>query len=158
MNTPADWIAALSFLAALLSALYARWVWGEARRTNLLALHTNRIEVFRAFHKLRQSVQEQSVSVEVQHVAQFFHPSRESKFYFSEAKTSQLLARYFDTCFALAEQSQKLARPHLTEAERKSIYDQQDILSEHEQSLFSETEKQLEKELCHAVKRRWFHA
>lgn len=158
MNTPADWIAALSFLVALLSALYARWVWGEARRTNLLALHTNRIEVFRAFHKLRQSVQEQGVSVEVQRVAQFFHPSRESKFYFSEAKTFQLLVRYFDTCFALTEQSQKLARPHLTEAERKSLSDLQDILSEREQSLFSETEKQLEKELCRAVKRRWFHA
>jgi hypothetical protein len=150
-----SWVAAASLLAALLSALYARWMWGEARRTNFLALHTNRIDVFRAFNSLRQAVQEQGNRVELQRVSAFFHASQESKFYFSEPKTSQLLGQYFDTCFALTEQARKLARPHLTEAERNSIEEQQDILSAQEQALFAETEKQLEKELCGAVRRKW---
>src|SRR6266404_9192847 len=140
-------IAALPIPVALLSALYSRWVWGEARRTNLLALHANRIEVFRAFNSLRQSVQEQGFGIEQERVALFFHPSRESKFYFSEAKTSQLLGQYFDICFALAQQAGKLDRPHLTEPERKLLREEQDGLSTREQSLSGEIEKQLEKEL-----------
>ena len=151
-------IAALSFLAALLAALYARWVWSEARRTNLLALHTNRVEVFRAFHRLRQSVQARGVEIEHELVGQFYQFSRESKFYFSEAKTSELLAKYFVACFELAEMSRKLKRSGLAETEREHLHLQQDAMSELEQSLFSETEKQLERELCHAVRRGWLGA
>ena len=154
----AVWIAALSFLVAALSALYARRVWSEARRTNLLALHTNRIEVFRAFNNLRHAIQELGMSIERERVLPFLHPSRESRFYFSEQKTSQLLIEYFDTCFALADVSTKLNRDraHLTEAEIKTRYTEQDKLSEQEQSLFKAAEKQLEKELYMSVTRRWF--
>ncbi len=156
----AVWIAALSFLAAALAALYARWVWSEARRTNLLALHTNRIEVFRAFNELRQAMQERGMGVERERVLPFLHPSRESRFYFSEQKTSQLLVAYFDTCFALAEASTRLNRDraHLTEAEIKTRHTEQDKLSEQELSLFKAAEKQLEKELYMSVRRRWFCA
>ena len=151
-------IATLSFLAALLAALYSRWVWSEARRTNLLALHTNRIAVFRAFHRLRQSVQARGVGIEHDLVDPFYQFARESKFYFSETKTSELLAKYCVACFELAEVSRKLERSGLAEAEREHLHDRQDAMSDLEQSLFSETEKQLESELCHAVRRGWFGA
>ena len=152
-----SWLAALSGFTALLSALYARWTWGEARKANLLALHSNRIEVFRAFNSLRQAVQEQGLSIERQHVLRFLHPSHESKFYFAEAKTSELLVQYFDTCFALTEQANKFSRSFQVDADRQLLESEQDKLSEQEQSLFNEAKQQLEKELYHAVRRKWFH-
>ena len=79
--TISDWIALLAATIGLLAALYARWVWSEARKTNLLALHANRLEVFRAFNSLRQAVQERGASVEEQRVAMFHNPCQEAKFY-----------------------------------------------------------------------------
>ena len=59
--------ALLGVAIALLAALHARVGRGrEAQKTNLLALHANRLEVFRAFNSLRQAVQEQGARVEEQ--------------------------------------------------------------------------------------------
>jgi hypothetical protein len=135
-----------------LSALYARWAWGEARRANLLTLHVHRLDVFRAFNSLRQSVQEQPLNIQPERVATFYNPSQEAKFYFSEAKTSQLLSKYFDTCWELAKVARKPGSPRRTEGEQKK----QDELLKSEDSLYKETAKQLEKELRCAVTRQWW--
>ena len=145
-----------SFLVAILAALYARWVWGEAHRTNLLALHTHRMEVFRAFHRLRQSVQAEGIGVTKQMVGEFLGPARESRFYISEAKTSVLLNEYYEICFSFTEQSRKLGRSDLSDVIRKGLQDEQDRLSEKEQEVSSAAEAQVEKELLQGVRRRWF--
>ena len=150
--TISNLIALLVVAIALLAALHARWTWAEARKTNLLALHANRLEVFRAFNSLRQAVQEQGAGVEEQRVAMFHNPCEEAKFYFSEAKTSQLLSQYFDTCWALARIARKPNAPPLTEAEQR----EQDRLLAQEESLHTATKMQLETELCRAVRRPWW--
>jgi hypothetical protein len=152
--TTSDWIAVIAVLVALLTALYTRWVWNEARTTNLLALHVNRLEVYRAFNSLRQAVQERGVNIAPQHVALFYNPSQEAKFYFSEPRTSKLLRDYFDTCWKLTEQARKLDRTPLPEAERAHLHEEQDRLSRLEESQYAETKDQIEKELCHAVTRK----
>ena len=151
-------IALLSFLASLLAALYARWVWGEARKTNILALHNHRLEVYRAFQNLRQSLQTQGLGVTEKVVAQFYQASRESKFYFSDENTSELVAKYFDISFQIATEKRKLDRENLDQSTIEDIHTRQDELSKLEQSLFKNTERQLEKELLQAVRRGWLDA
>lgn len=51
-----DWIALLSFLGALLSALYARWTFNEARKANNIAIHHHQKEIFDAFNTLRDEI------------------------------------------------------------------------------------------------------
>jgi hypothetical protein len=150
--TTSELIALLGAAIGLLAAVYAGYVWREAQRTNLLALHVNRLDVFRAFNSLRQAVQEQGANIEEQRVAMFFNPSQEAKFYFSKERTCQLLAQYFDTCWALARLARKPDVPPLTEAVRK----EQDRLLAQEESLHTATKTQLERELCRAVRRRWY--
>ena len=151
-------IALLPFLAAILAALYARWVWGEARKTNILALHKRRLEVYRAFQKLRQSLQEQGMGLTKQAAAEFYPPAKESKFYFSEERTSDLLAQYCVICLSIADEKRKLERQNLDQMTIERIHARQDELSKLEQSLFSSAEQQIEKELLQAVRRRWFDA
>lgn len=149
-----DVIAFLSFLGALLAALYARWAWGEARRANELSVHSNRMDIYRALHNLRFAVQAKGVSIESKHVFPFYHPSREARFYFSKAETSQKLSEYFDVCFELAECTRKLSQPNLPDTDIEKIRNKQDELSDQEQSLFRENEKNVEDELYGAVKHR----
>lgn len=51
-----DWIAFLSFLGALLSALYARWTFNEAKKANNIAIHQHQIEIFDSFTDLRSEI------------------------------------------------------------------------------------------------------
>ena len=154
MENVLGWIA---FLVALLSALYARWVWAEARTTNLLSLHANRMKFFRAFLRLRQLVQMQGLGIKINDVKRFYYLAVESKFYFSEDKSSKLLGQYFEVCFSLAEESYKSSRGELTDSQRDEIERRQDELSDQEQSLFSETQQRLEKELCLVSRRKWYN-
>jgi len=148
----ADLIAFLSFLGAALAALYARWAWAEARRANELSVHSNRMDIYRALHKLRFAVQTKGIMIEAQHVAPFYHPSREARFYFSNAGTSQKLVEYFEVCFELAECTRKLSRQNLSDTDIKKLQDAQDALSDQEQVLFREAENSVEEELYGAVR------
>lgn len=148
-----DLIAFLSLLVAVLAALYARWAWGEARRANEISVHSNRMKIYCALHNLRFAVQTKGIRIEAQHVAPFYHPSREARFYFSNADTSQKLVEYFDVCFGLTECTRKLSRPNLSDADIKKLQDEQDALSDQEQTLFRAAEKNVEEELYGTVRR-----
>lgn len=152
------WISILSLLIAFLAALYSRWVWSEAKRTNLLALHANRMDVFRGFNALRQAVLQQGTSIEKKHVAPFYHHSREARFYFSKPETAELLREYYDVCFYLADASIKLDRHSISDAERVERQAKQDKLVDDEQKIFLMAEKAIENELLQPVRRKWLSA
>ena len=144
----------ISLLVAALAALYARWVWAEARRTNQLGLHAHRLEVFRSLRQLRQSIQEQGLHVAKNDVRAFLDSAYEARFFFSEARTAQLLHEYHKICFALTEQHRKLSRENLSNVERQSLQDEQDRLSSREEEVYSAAESQVEGELMKAVRQR----
>ena len=149
----ASLLALLSFLGAVLAALYARWTWYEAHKANDLAVHSNRVEIYRALNDLRYAVQSKGVGVKTSDVVPFFRPSKEARFYFSNQETSKKLTEYFDTCFALAECSRKLERPNISQDQRAEIQREQDKFSGLEESLFPEVVRLVEEELSNAVKR-----
>ena len=146
-----DLLAVLSLLIAGLAALYARRAWSEAHRANDIALHSGRIDIHRALGDLRYVMQTRGLRVETQEVTRFLRLARESKFYFSEPKTSERLKEYFDVCFALGEYTRKLSRQSVTAEQSAALHEEQDMLCEREEQLFREY---VEGELYNAIKVR----
>ena len=144
-------VTLISTLIAALAALYARWVWSEARRTNQLGLHARRIEVLRSLRQLRQSVQVQGLHVTKTDVRIFLDSAYEAKFFFSEPRTVQLLDEYYKICFSLTEQRRMLSRETLTDDKRQALEAEQDRLSCCEEAVYPAAESQVEGEIMQAV-------
>lgn len=133
------WLAVLSFLAALLAALYARWASFEARRSNEQAFHTNRIEIYKEFLALKYAILQRGDAVDHEDTRKFFYPHLYSEFFFSSA-THEKIKRYFDVCFQMADKS--LENDDLAK------------LKKEERDLVGDVETLIKKELKVAVGRR----
>ena len=148
-----DLIAILSFLGAVLAAVYARRASLEAKRANDLAAHSNKIEIYKAFRALHFSVLEKGTGIEHADVGRFYHPSQEAEFYFSSPETAEKVMAYFKLCFQLAETKRKLSRTHLTQEQIEELWLEQDKIFEEEARLSSDVERLLKSEIHGAVKR-----
>jgi hypothetical protein len=150
-NLVTNLIAFLSLLSAVLAAWYAHWAWGEARKANEIALHSNRMEIYRALYTLRLMMQADSVGVETSDIMPFLQPSQEACAYFSEKETSQKLTQYFNICFSLAQCTRKLEQPNLSNAQIEKLRNEQDALLQQEEILFQEATRSVEAELLHSL-------
>lgn len=133
------WFAALSFLAALLAAIYARWASFEAKRSNDLSFHTNKIEIYKEFLALKYAVLQRDENINYEDTKNFYFPHLYSEFFFSE-QTHNKIKQYFETCFDIAGKPTDASR--LEELRKK------------ERELVTEVEKLIKGELKIAVKRR----
>ena len=95
------WIATLSFLVALLAAIYARWASFEAKRSNDLAFHTNKIEIYKEFLVLKYAILQREENISYEDTKKFYFSHLYSEFFFSE-QTHNKIKQYFDTCFDIA--------------------------------------------------------
>lgn len=142
----------LMFLGTILACLYARRSWKEVLRANIIAVHSNRMDVYKGLRELRYTIQSKSLGVEIRDIAPFFQLFDEARFYFSNTITSHKLREYFEICFSLAECASKLSRPNLTDNVIRSLHDEQDDLSNREQKLFKEASKMTEDEIYGTTK------
>ena len=133
------WVAALSFLAALLAAIYARWASFEAKRSNDLAFHTNKIEIYKDFFELKHAILQRDENINYKDTAKFYFSYLYSEFFFSPG-THCKIKEYFDICFKIAGKPIELSE--LNELKKK------------ESELVKEVEQLIKAELKVAVKRR----
>lgn len=133
------WIASLSFLVALLAAIYARWASFEAKRSNDLAFHTNKIEIYKEFLALKYAILQREENISYEDTKKFYFSHLYSEFFFSE-QTHNKIKQYFDTCFDIAGKPINASR--LDELKKK------------EKELVAEVEQMIKSELKIAVKRR----
>ncbi|MDR8017252.1 hypothetical protein [Ectopseudomonas guguanensis] len=97
-----DIIAILAALISGLSALYARWAYSEARRSNEITLLSHRKEIFDAFFELKIHMTQRSMRAELEQVSKFYYPSRDSTIYF-ESELSDKILKFYDSCFKVAD-------------------------------------------------------
>lgn len=142
----AELIALGSFLAACLAALYARWVWREARKTNDIALHERKLQVYKAFEALRFAMFAKADSIGHADTAGFYSHSRDSEFYFTP-EVYEKLRQYFDTCFQLAELNRKKATRKSMGHELADLYKEQDRLLSQEADLSKEIDAELRSDI-----------
>jgi hypothetical protein len=74
------WIATLSFLVALLAAIYARWASFEAKRSNDLAFHTNKIEIYKEFLVLKYAILQREENISYEDTKKFYFSHLYSEF------------------------------------------------------------------------------
>lgn len=132
-------IPVLSFLAALLAALYAKWASNEAKRSNDVAFLTHKIEIYKEFLALKNAVLQRSEGINTADTSKFYFPHIYSEFFYSES-THNKIKQYFEICFEIADSSQR--EPKVDELKRK------------ERKLVVEVEQLMKSELKAAVKRR----
>lgn len=134
-----NWIPELSFLAALLAALYAKWASNEAKRSNDVAFLTHKIEIYKEFLALKNAVIQRSERINTADTSKFYFPHIYSEFFYSEP-THNKIKQYFEVCFEIADTSED--QPKVDELKSK------------ERKLVVEVEQLIKSELKAAVKRR----
>jgi len=117
-----DIIALVAALVAGLSALYARWAWAEAKRTNEISLSGHKKEIYDAFFELKMHMQKQAEFAELSEVSKFYYPSRNAQLYFSKS-LAEKISKYYEACFWVADihrlkggvdvDSMEKCKPHL---------------------------------------------
>lgn len=132
------WIAFASFLVALLAAIYARWTSFEAKRSNDIAFHTNKIEIYKEFLALKHAILQRDEKITYEDTKKFYFPHLYSEFFFSE-QTHNKIKQYFDIC------SEIVGNPDPEKLEN---------LQKNERELVIEVEKLIKGEIKIAVKRR----
>lgn len=97
-----DIIAILAFLAASLSALYARWSSLEAKKANQISLLSGRKEIYIAFFNLKMHMEQYCDSAKLVEVSKFYYSVINSQMYFP-ADLAKEVEEYYDACFWIAE-------------------------------------------------------
>lgn len=91
-----NWIALLSFLVAVLAALYARWAATAARRQNEIAIHNEKLKIFKAFLDFRTKLTAYGTDVSERDLyLELFPQVQLSEFYYSGAVHIEL-KKFFD--------------------------------------------------------------
>lgn len=97
-----DVIALLALLIAGLSALYARWSWREARKSNKISLLGHKKEIYDAFFELKMHMNQKAEFAEMGEVSKFYYPSRNAKIYLP-SDLAEDIEKYFEACFWIAD-------------------------------------------------------
>lgn len=97
-----DVVDFLTFLIAVLSALYARWAWSEAKRSNEISLSTQRKDIYDAFFELKMHMTQKAEYADAVEVSKFYRPSKNAKFFFKKDLAAKI-SEYFDACFNIGD-------------------------------------------------------
>ena len=139
-----DIIAVLAGLIAGLSALYARWAWKEANRSNELSLLSHRKEIFDALYELNQHIVQKGQFAVSEEVTKFFTHSRNSSYYFNNHIAGQI-SDYYDLCFKVADLAKLHSPMYPSENEERS-----EALKK-SRNLYPEIEKEIRKVIGKAI-------
>ena len=92
-----NWIELLFFLVAVLSALYARWAAMAARRQNEIAIHNEKLKIFKAFLDFHSKLTAYGADVsETDLYLELFPQVQLSEFYYSGVVHVEL-KKFFDS-------------------------------------------------------------
>ena len=97
-----DVIAIIAALVAILSALYARWSWHEAKRANKISLLQHQREIWDAFYELKMHMTQKAQFAEQHEVSKFYYHSRNAKIYFPRDVSGDI-EKYYTACFEISD-------------------------------------------------------
>jgi hypothetical protein len=101
-----DLIAPGSVVAAILAALYARWSALAAQRTNEIAIHNERLKVYRLVLDFAATVTSRGPNILEEHVWRFNEAVQLSEFYFDK-KTHETLEGAFKEALDLLSKNDR---------------------------------------------------
>lgn len=115
-----DLISIASFFGALLSALYARHAVGEARRANEIAVHNEKLRIYRDVLEIHGLLTTKGVTIKERDLFSHYECIQLAEFYFSPAIYEKLKLA-FDTACEIANLSDSLEATVDKEVKASSI-------------------------------------
>lgn len=97
-----EWIALLSAFVAILSALYARHSVQQARRANEIALHNEKLKIFKGILDLRAKLSANGVNIKEYELFSFYEYVQLSEFYFNK-RIYEGVKDYFDCAWEVVK-------------------------------------------------------
>jgi len=134
--TSSEWIAVISVILALGSAIFAYRSWLESKKANRISIHPIQIEIYDAFNDLHINFCTKKIFTDTKKSAGFYKLSEKAEFYFDET-ISKLLREYFDIyreLFILQVRYNK----NIDDEIRKAVFEDVDKLLNKEELLYSQ--------------------
>lgn len=97
-----DWIALLSASVAIVSVLYARHSVRETQRANEIALHNEKLKVFKGILDLRAKLSANGVNIKEYELFSFYEHVQLSEFYFNK-QIYEKVQEYFDCAWEVVK-------------------------------------------------------
>jgi hypothetical protein len=102
MNTD-QLIALLSAFAAILAALYARYSINEAKRTNEISIHNEKLKIYKGILELRAKVNAHGVNIKETDLFGFYEYVQLSEFYYNKKIYNEIMT-YFEEIWEIVKQ------------------------------------------------------
>ena len=115
-----DKIALLSAAIALLSAIYARYSYSQAKKANQLVFHGLIKPIFVAFDELALHMDSCGKYADKTTVQKFLPHKRDAAIYLDK-KTSEYINEYWRACFYMADLSQQSKAGQTSDEQNKKI-------------------------------------
>jgi hypothetical protein len=115
-----NWISALALLVSALSALYARYSVQEARRTNEITIHNERLKIFKVILELRGLLTRHGVNIKENDLFSFYEFVQLSEFYYDKSIHEDIKA-YFDTAWEIVKQRDLWETAESQEAKKELV-------------------------------------
>jgi hypothetical protein len=127
----------ISFLAILisgLSALYARHAVKEAMRSNEIAIHNERLRIFKGILELRGELSRHGVNIKEHDLFGYYENVQLSEFYYNET-IHKKIKEYFDTAWEVVKQHDLWEAAESKEDRDKLVAKTYEILKESRQQV-----------------------
>jgi len=103
--TLSETIAIIAALITLLSALYARWSWKQAKRSNEINTLQHKIDIYDAYHSLKMYMTQKAEFAEIEEVTKFYYPLRSAEYYLPKIYSN--IKIFQESCLAVARINRK---------------------------------------------------
>ena len=127
----------ISFLAILisgLSALYARHAVKEAMRSNEIAIHNERLRIFKGILELRGELVRRGVNIKEHDLFEYYEYVQLSEFYYNQT-IHEKTKYYFDTALEVVKQHDLWEAAENKEDRNKRVAKTYEILKESRQKI-----------------------
>lgn len=98
--------AIVALVIALISAIYARRSAGSAHQANRIAIHQERLKIYKALLAHVSALSAQGVALRKDEAWQFYEPAILSKFYFKPAHSEKLVQIFDDSISLIVRKAQ----------------------------------------------------
>lgn len=137
-----DTIAMLSAAIALLSAIYARYSYRQAKKANQLVYNSLIKPIYIAFEELRIHMNTSGRFADKSTVQEFLPHKRDAEIYLDE-ETYEYLDDYFTACFYIADLSEKTKLGRISEEQDRKIDEYVEIEKQLSEKIKDRIQKQL---------------
>lgn len=104
ISDPPTAMAFIALLVSILSAIYTRRSWKEAKKANSITFYPHQKEIYDAFKAINAHMVQYGVSAKLEEVSKFYNSSENAHLYF-DGHLAGLIKEFQNACFIVADKA-----------------------------------------------------